>query len=501
MKYFARALLFITIVGIAVAAYVVPHLKIVQRFEKKEPNIELSTPLPGIGLKPIGITISADDLGSGIAEIWADLSQENQGSTPRTLQIFHQTFEDASPSVSLNLELPPAPRGFINGPAKIILRARDNSYWGNQKTTEKVITIDLNNPKVEILSGAVNTEHSGVGLVFFRVTKESLPKSRYILVDKLSFPTFPAAKLEEYFAGKSDIFFGFFSVPFGYDNIKNPVKVVVETQVGNTGQASVITHIKPRTRPRADLKLTKVFLETKVEELFQAYELEQRNNSVAEINSPNFETTGDSKLKSEEPHFLNPNETSAEKIAIAKFREVNENYRKLNARIISTYNKKSTDKQLWQGPFIRPIAAKTTSRFGEERFYSYEALDAGGSFHDGLDLASIAQGPVKSANSGVVLFVGDLGIYGNAIIIDHGFGITSLYGHLSATAVDEGQVLAKGDTIGRTGETGLAGGDHLHFEIRLNDQPITPIEWWDSQWMKDRLESKIAEVKNFLSEK
>jgi murein DD-endopeptidase MepM/ murein hydrolase activator NlpD len=117
--------------------------------------------------------------------------------------------------------------------------------------------------------------------------------------------------------------------------------------------------------------------------------------------------------------------------------------------------------------------------------------------HLGYDLASVKNAPIPAANDGVVVMARYLGIYGNVIVIDHGYGLMSLYGHLSSIAVTEGQEVARGETIGNTGETGLAGGDHLHFTMMLQGLPVDPKEWWDAHWIRDRLASKLGPALGF----
>jgi murein DD-endopeptidase MepM/ murein hydrolase activator NlpD len=102
--------------------------------------------------------------------------------------------------------------------------------------------------------------------------------------------------------------------------------------------------------------------------------------------------------------------------------------------------------------------------------------------------------PIVAAQRGTVVFADYLGIYGNCVIVDHGLGVQSLYAHLSSIDVKAGQAVEKGHTLGRSGMTGLAGGDHLHFTMLLNGQPVNPVEWWDTKWMQDRVFRKIAEA-------
>ena len=107
--------------------------------------------------------------------------------------------------------------------------------------------------------------------------------------------------------------------------------------------------------------------------------------------------------------------------------------------------------------------------------------------HLGYDLASLKNAPVEATQDGVVVFADYLGIYGNTVVLDHGLGVFSLYGHLSTIGVQVGQQVQAGDTLGQTGETGLAGGDHLHFSIMLRGVHVDPVEWWDPLWMRDHV--------------
>jgi murein DD-endopeptidase MepM/ murein hydrolase activator NlpD len=114
--------------------------------------------------------------------------------------------------------------------------------------------------------------------------------------------------------------------------------------------------------------------------------------------------------------------------------------------------------------------------------------------HLGFDLAVTQHIPILAAHAGVVVHSEDLGIYGNCVIVDHGLGVQSLYAHLSSFDVNVGDRVEQGQTLGRSGMTGLAGGDHLHFTMLVNGQPVNPVEWWDPQWMQDRVLRKIAEA-------
>src|SRR4030095_6630855 len=134
------------------------------------------------------------------------------------------------------------------------------------------------------------------------------------------------------------------------------------------------------------------------------------------------------------------------------------------------------------------------SAFADHRTYLYNGKEVDQQVHLGFDLASVTNNPIVAANRGKVLFADELGIYGNCVIIDHGMGVQSLYGHLSSIEVKAGQDVEKEQTLGRSGITGLAGGDHLHFTMLVNGHMVNPVEWWDSHWIEDRLLRKLRAV-------
>ncbi|MEO2168800.1 MAG: M23 family metallopeptidase [bacterium] len=131
------------------------------------------------------------------------------------------------------------------------------------------------------------------------------------------------------------------------------------------------------------------------------------------------------------------------------------------------------------------------SRFAEHRTYMYEGRPIDEQTHLGYDLASVRHAPVEASGAGRVQWVGELGIYGNVVLIDHGLGLSTLYAHLSSIAVEDGDAVARGTVIGRTGETGLAGGDHLHFSVTIRGHHVDPIEWWDTGWVQREIHKPL----------
>ena len=182
------------------------------------------------------------------------------------------------------------------------------------------------------------------------------------------------------------------------------------------------------------------------------------------------------------------------------FIKVNRDLRQANYETIKTIVG-NTDKTMhWQGTFQRLPRAATRANFAEKRAYRYKGRTIDNQTHLGIDLASVAKSPVPAANAGRVAFMGALGIYGKVVTIDHGFGLMSMYAHLSRTTVQQDQIVKRGDIIGHTGTPGMAGGDHLHFSILIHDTFVNPIEWWDAQWIKHNITSKLTRETAVLSE-
>ena len=133
-----------------------------------------------------------------------------------------------------------------------------------------------------------------------------------------------------------------------------------------------------------------------------------------------------------------------------------------------------------------------TSKFAERRSYFVAGKKVSRATHYGYDLASTRAAPIPAANAGRVVYAGDLGIYGGCVLIDHGLGVASLYGHLSQIDVSPGDRVERGQSLGRSGATGLAGGDHLHFGILVGGTYVDPLEWWDPKWVASNIEQRLA---------
>jgi murein DD-endopeptidase MepM/ murein hydrolase activator NlpD len=172
-----------------------------------------------------------------------------------------------------------------------------------------------------------------------------------------------------------------------------------------------------------------------------------------------------------------------------RFLKINRDLRRQNNQTLADLRLKTEEKVLWNGPFIR--LGKEESMFADVRNYIYKGQKVDQQVHLGYDLSNVQHVPVQAANDGRVVYAADLGIYGNCIVVDHGYGLQSIYGHLSEISVKPGDLVKKAQTMGHSGATGLALGDHLHFSMQIDGVQINPVEWWDDHWIRDRIMSKL----------
>ncbi len=184
--------------------------------------------------------------------------------------------------------------------------------------------------------------------------------------------------------------------------------------------------------------------------------------------------------------------------SIDKFLHINQEVRRENGEKIMSPAGKPDKSFNWRGVFSRLPASATRANYADHRRYLYKGKVVDRQYHLGIDLASVKRAPVPASNSGRVALIDNIGIYGKTVVIDHGFGLYSTYSHLSSVTVVENQKVSKNDVIGRTGVTGLVGGDHLHFGMFIHNTFVNPVEWWDASWINNNITSKINTVRSEL---
>ena len=360
---------------------------------------------------------------------------------------------------------------------QVELTVTDRSLFANSASESATALIDLITPRVEVLTGQHNVAQGGIGLAFYKVNKRPPLLIRHgVVVAGIEHPGVPASVWDKSFESQPDLYAALFYLPYSeqMEALNRPEldaipRAFAVDHANNRVQVDLPHYVIGKSQPAETLKLNRKFLENKIPPLAESY--------------------------NQETGTVLPNEADVTDQLVSLFLLVNQGYRGWLGQKIKGMLVQPTPEILWQGLFQRPMAAKPTARFMERRSYDFEGRDLGKAIHEGVDLASVKNDQVFAANRGRVIFADFLGIYGNAVILDHGVGLSTLYGHLASTDVNLGQVVEKGQFIGRSGETGLAGGDHLHYEIRLNGVPTSPFEWWDEKWIHDRIQVNIDGVK------
>jgi murein DD-endopeptidase MepM/ murein hydrolase activator NlpD len=170
---------------------------------------------------------------------------------------------------------------------------------------------------------------------------------------------------------------------------------------------------------------------------------------------------------------------------------INGELRRRNRDLLVALSADTSPRMLWDGAFRQLTNSQVESGFADHRTYVHKGDDVDQQVHLGFDLASTANAPILAANTGRVVYADYLGIFGNCVVVDHGMGLQTLYAHLSSIAVSVDDPVQQGQQIGLSGQTGLAGGDHLHYATLLRGRPVSPVEWWDPHWIEDRIVRKL----------
>jgi murein DD-endopeptidase MepM/ murein hydrolase activator NlpD len=382
-----------------------------------------------------------------------------QGDT--TVPVYDSRLEPAATSTSGDVVTLTRPTGkrvipdLRQGPAEVRVTAVRPVLFGLRQaaaTATRALDVRLSPPQIAVLSQFHYINHGGSELVVYRVTPPDVESG--VRVGDREYRGFPA--------GGADpaLRLAFFALLWDQP-LATPISVFARDSVGNEGAGSFDFRVFPKQFRASTISLDDRFLARVVPPILQ--------NST--------------ELGVEDPTNL-----------LQSYLAINRELRRMNNETISALALQTAPEILWRGPFKQLINTAVEAGFADQRTYVYNGEDVDHQVHLGFDLASTAAAPVRAANRGRVLHAGWLGIYGNCVILDHGMGLQSLYAHLSSINVAVGELVESEAELGRSGATGLAGGDHLHFTMLLGGNAITPIDWWSSQWVQDRVLRKLDEA-------
>ncbi len=434
-----KSVILVSLLLIVIAALAGGGFYLKPRFESEPPQITVLPEVDALGVAPLQIQVN--DKGTGLKSFTATLSQ---GGTEHSLaaEQFGQPMSEKKITVAL-AKVP----GLKEGAAVLRVAARDAALFsGNEAVLERNVTIDTTPPTLELIADDRYVNFGGVGVIVYKASADTA--SSGVKIGEHFFPGFPGQVKD-----RPDHVLAFFAHP--YDAPADARATLVATdRAGNTREMRLGYELKNVRYKKSTLAISDSFLQNKVAPL------------VTDV-------------------------TTRQGPAKDVFVAVNRKLRKENEDRITEITKKATPSLLWKDAFAQLSNSKVEANFADHRTYTYNGEQIDTAYHLGFDLSVTKHYPVEAANSGTVVFTGDLGIYGNTVIVDHGLGLFTLYSHLSAIDAKAGDAVAKRQILGKTGETGLAAGDHLHFGVYLAGVAVLPVEWWDQKWIDDNITPKL----------
>jgi murein DD-endopeptidase MepM/ murein hydrolase activator NlpD len=418
------------------------------------PAITLETEWPAVGRSNL-VTARFSEPGRGLGAIRLELTQGG-----RTEVVAEQRFEHGlglpllgGGTADAVLEATVGTEAFSwLGEGELTLRAVAERAAGALRTPEPVVieqtlAVRRRPPRLELLSSQHYARQGGTGAVVYRVG-ETAARSGVRAGDVVS----TGSPLP---GGSGGDRFVLYALPWNLAD-SSQVRLFAEDDAGNRAEQPFLDLFKPMP-PRTDtIEVSDAFLERVVPAIASQ--------------TPGFDASGS---------------------LLDQYLRINGELRRAELAEVAALSGASEPAFLWSGPFQQMPNTALEANFAQTRTYVYNGREVDRQTHLGLDLASTARAPVPAPNSGKVVYAGWMSLYGNAVVIDHGYGLLSLCGHLSAVSAAAGDRVAKGDVIGSSGATGLAGGDHLHLEIFVHGQTVDPLEWLDAKWIGDNLATKL----------
>lgn len=423
-------------------------------FEKNPPQILMPDVIYTDLKKPILVHIKDDE--SSIKNVQIILQKEGNNTGMMIVDEEIQNLND----ITLQVALPkPAYKEKVKS-FIMEIRAKDSSYWnflgGNEAKKQIAIIVDDTAPKLNILSNSYQIEQGGAAAVVFKAEDENLDQV-YIETDK-----------GKIFKATPYIKNGYYAALIAWDARDEEFRAyaIAKDKAGNISKERIRYYFLNRKYRVSNINLTDKFLDGKIENLAREYAPKDNNFTRFE-----------------------------------KFKFVNETLRGDNEILIHKITSEVPETKFDDfniNLFLPLKNAMKVADFADHRFYSYNGQFVSDSYHMGLDLASVAQAPIISNNAGKVVFAGDNGIYGLNLLIYHGFGVYSLYGHCSSKNVDVDENLGKQSVIARTGTSGLALGDHLHFGVLVQGVETRPEQWQDRKWIENNIYKVLNDGKKII---
>tara|TARA_B100001123_G_scaffold450778_1_gene623703 strand:- start:83440 stop:84831 length:1392 start_codon:yes stop_codon:yes gene_type:complete len=346
------------------------------------------------------------------------------------------------------------------GPGTISLTASIPTFFGFRERTAEVrtdIEIRFELPEVTVLSQFHHVNHGGAEFILYQVSP--VDSSSGVVVGNQEYQGYSVPRNNN--SPDAGIRAAYFAL-LAEQDFNTPFNIFARDPAGNETRVSFNHRRFPRNFRRSQIQVDNAFLRRVMPEMIERV-----------------------------PDLADEDSDVSNQELLDLYLFINGELRRRNRAALVTLSDKTASWMSWEDGFRQLINSQVESGFADHRTYLYQGNEIDQQIHLGFDLASTANAPIQAANKGRVIYSDYLGIFGNCVVIDHGMGLQTLYAHLSSINVQNGDVVMKDHEIGRSGQTGLAGGDHLHFSTLLAGRPVSPVEWWDDHWIEDRVFRKI----------
>ncbi len=423
-------------------------------FEREKPTITVDN--SGFWNLRAPLAVKIDDA-SGLMSYKVTLQSGNE-----QFVLAEEQFSAPQSTQTLELTTPKRAYALKNKEVTITVEARDASKWnffaGNTASKTTTLQVDKKRPYLSTIASSYRIIKGGSAVVIFKAEDENM-ESFYVETN----------------FGKRFIAQPFYKEGYYVTLIAWPVTeetfratIIAKDSAGNVAKSSVPVIPYNKKYKISNISLSDNFLNGKVSELAYAYGAEDGAD------------------------------------LIERFKFVNEEMRKRNEELIHTLTSKVSDTMVNNFPIKKMYPLKNgevVAQFGDHRVYSYQGSQVSEAYHLGLDLASNAMSPILSQNPAVVTFAEENGIYGNMPVLYHGLGLYTIYGHCSAMMVKEGDSLRSNETVGKTGRSGYAMGDHLHFGVLVQGIEVRPQEWMDQDWIRKSITDPMREARKLINQR
>ncbi len=442
------------VVSAAVMAAAVGALALVSLRTGPAPEIRISPSARAIGQRT-SVVVTAVAGGRGLAGLRVEVEQNGrttvvQRVAGRPLPPWTLRGAPARKEVRAEVGRSAVP-DLVRGQAVVRVVAERASTWllhPAPVVSELSLAVRLAPPVLTLVSPPLSVAQGGSGVVVYQVAGDAVKDG--VRAGDWFFPGRPLP------GSATAARFALFGVPWDLAD-RQAIRLIAEDDAGNVSERAFVDRCLPKP-PRSDrIELQDEFLSRVVPEIMaQTPDLPDRGS------------------------------------LLDNYLQINRDLRRRDALELVELSRRSEASFLWSEPFLPLQHAQVMSSFADQRSYLYGGREVDQQTHLGFDLAVTARTPVPAANRGVVRLARYFGIYGNTVLVDHGCGLMTLYSHLSSIDVAEGQTVERGAVLGRTGRTGLAGGDHLHFTTLIDGLPVRPTEWWDARWVREHVAAPLA---------